>query len=274
MSSEYVRARPHPALAGLVVGYSGYREHSATPLRRRQAPTGGCPLILSFDPPIRLHGPAGPVVRRSFLAGMRDAAVLTEFTGSQAGVQVDLTPLGMFGLLGRPMSELTNRTPRLDELGLPEPAARPQRLGEDPGWPERFARVDTVLLGLLDPGRARPDPEVVWAWGRLVRTTGAVGVEELAAATGWSRRHLLTRFRAQVGLSPKAAARVLRFRHAAGLLMPAGPGGGPPAVHSGRPGIADVAAAAGHADHSHLVREFRALAGCTPSQFVAEWWHA
>lgn len=51
-------------------------------------------------------------------------------------------------------------------------------------------------------------------------------------------------------------------------------GGGPPAAHSGHPGIADIAAAAGYADHSHLVRDFRSLAGCTPSQLVAEWWQA
>ena len=96
-----------------------------------------------------------------------------------------------------------------------------------------------------------------------------MGIQPLADATGWSRRHLLTRFRAQVGLAPKTAARVLRFRRAAGLLVPPGSDGGP-----GRPvprGLADVAAECGYADHAHLVREFRALAGCTPTAYLAEW---
>jgi transcriptional regulator GlxA family with amidase domain len=84
-------------------------------------------------------------------------------------------------------------------------------------------------------------------------------VGELAEAVGWSRRRLLTRFTAQVGLGPKAAARVLRFRHAAGLL-----------TAPGARTIAEVAAAAGYADHSHLVREFRALAGCPPSGFTPD----
>lgn len=89
----------------------------------------------------------------------------------------------------------------------------------------------------------------------------------LADDVGWSRRHLLTRFRRQVGLSPTATGRVLRFRHAARLLVPgAGPGRVPTADR-----IADLAAECGYADHSHLVREFRALAGCTPSAFVAGW---
>lgn len=262
---EFRAGRPHPALAGLVLGYGGYREYSPVPVRRRQAPTGSCTLILSFAPALRLHGPAGPVVSTSFLAGMHDGAVVTEFTGAQHGVQVNLTPLGAHVLLGRPMRELTNLTPRLDELGVPELAGLPARLAHDPGWPQRFARIDGVLRGLLDVSTTRPDPEVVWAWARLTATAGRTGVAELAAGTGWSRRHLLTRFRAQVGLAPKPAARVLRFQRAAELLVPT------TGTCRGAITISEVAADCGYADQSHLVREFHALAGCTPTTYVTEW---
>ncbi|MCO1653489.1 AraC family transcriptional regulator [Pseudonocardia humida] len=256
---EYVLGRPHRALAGLVLRYQGYREFSSTALRRRQPPAGSCTLILGLGPPLRLFGPAGPTAPTSFLAGMHDAAVITEFTGAQHGLQVDLTPLGTYTLLGRPMPELTNRVPRLDELDAPALAGLPERLAAEPDWPRRFARLDAALLTILDAARRRPDPEVGWAWRELARTAGAVGVARLAEETGWSRRHLLTRFRTQVGLAPKVAGRVLRFQRAAGLLV-AGTGGT----------IADVAATCGYADHAHLDREFRALAGCTPSAFLAE----
>ncbi len=256
-ASAYVSGRPHPRLAGLVLGYTGYRELSARPVRRREAPNGRCVLVLGLGPPIRLLGPAGPDVPTSFLAGMHDTPVITEFTGAQHGVQVDLTPLGVFTLLGRPMPELTNRAPRLDQLGRPELAALPERLAGDRGWAERFARIDAALLSGLDGSRARPDAEVAWAWRRLERSGGRVGVRELAAGTGWSRRHLQERFRSQIGLTPKTAARVLRFRRAAGRLAPGT--------------LADVAADCGYADHAHLAREFRALAGCPPSQYLAEW---
>lgn len=256
--AEFVSGRPHPALAPLVVRYTGYREHSAVALRRRQAPSAACTLILSLEPVLRLHGPAGPVVQRSFLAGMHDAQVLTEFTGHQAGVQVDLTPLGTHLLLGRPLSALTNLTPALHELDAPPLQALPDRLAADGGWAARFARVDATLLDMARASRTRPDREVAWAWRELRRTHGGSGVEELADAVGWSRRRLLRRFTAQVGLGPKTAARVLRFRRAADLL---GAGGCT---------VAEVAAATGHADHSHLVREFRSLAGCTPTQYLAE----
>jgi AraC-like DNA-binding protein len=269
MDAEYVLSRPHAALARYVVRYLGYREHSSAPVRRRQAPVGSCTLILSLGPPIRLYGPAGPSVPASFLAGMHDGPVLTEFTGHQHGLQVDLSPLGVFALLGRPMPEFTNVTPQLTELDVPELAALPTRLAEVPDWPQRFALLDDVLLRRLDTSAARPDPEVAWAWRRLVRSAGRVGVQELADDTGWSRRHLLTRFRAQVGLAPKTTARVLRFHHAARLLVPGSVYDGKPSVDP--PSISEVAAACGYADHAHLVREFHALAGCTPSEYLAEW---
>jgi AraC-like DNA-binding protein len=267
--TEYVLGRPHPALAGRVLRYLGYREHSSTPVRRRQAPAGSCTLIVGLGPPIRLYGPAGPSAPTSFLAGMHDAAVHTEFTGIQHGVQVDLSPLGVFALLGRPMPELTNVAPPLGELDEPGMAALPARLADAPDWPRRFALLDDVLLRRLEATVARPDPEVAWVWQRLVRSAGRATVQELADDTGWSRRHLLTRFRGQVGLAPKPAARVLRFQRAARLLAPA-------AVHDGVAvprvsSIADVAAACGFADHAHLVREFRALAGCTPTEYLTEW---
>jgi AraC-like DNA-binding protein len=266
---EYVSGRPHRALTGLVLDYGGYVELSHTPVRRRQAPTGAIALILAFGPPLRLYGPAGPSSPSSFLAGMHDTAVVTEFVGVQRGVQVNLTPLGGYVLLGTAMDALANRVPQLDELSVPALAGLPEQLAEAPGWPARFARVDATLLRLRAAARRLPDPEVTWAWQTLRRTAGAAGVAELAAGTGWSRRHLLNRFRAQVGLSPKTAARVVRFERASRMLVPVLADGGPgaPVERS----IAMVAAHCGYADHAHLTREFRALAGVTPSAYVAEW---
>jgi transcriptional regulator GlxA family with amidase domain len=88
-------------------------------------------------------------------------------------------------------------------------------------------------------------------------------VAELARETGWSARHLDNRFRAEIGLTPKAAARVIRFDRARRMLMRRVGAGGPPA-------LADLAAAGGYYDQAHLAREFRGLAGVPPSRWLAE----
>lgn len=260
MEAQFVPARPPAALAAHVRRWLGYREYSAEPLRRRQAPVGSCALIIGFGHRIRLEGGFGSVHTESFVAGMSDRPVLTEFRGEQHGMQVDLTPLGLYTLLGHPMSALTGRVPALTELDDPELAALPARLAALAGWAQRFAHLEEVLARrLLDDRARRPDPEVRHAWDRLSGTGGTVRVAELASETGWSRRHLLTRFRDQVGLAPKVAGRVLRFQRASGLVM------------AGAGSIAEVAATCGYADQPHLVREFRSLAGVTPTAFRAEW---
>ena len=106
-------------------------------------------------------------------------------------------------------------------------------------------------------------PEVSWAWRELLREGGAIRVSELAAGTGWSERHLTGRFRAEIGLAPKAAARVIRFDRARKLLVRRLTVGGDYL-------LADLAADCGYFDQAHLAREFRALAGCPPSQWLAE----
>lgn len=268
--SEYRLGIPHPALANHVVSYSAYRESSAVTVRRRQAPDGLCPLILGLAGTLHLHGPSGTTTPQAFLAGMHDRAVLTEFTGEQWGVQVNLTPLGAYELLGRPMSNLANRAVPLDALDAADLARLPTQLATDADWPTRFARVDAVLQLRLQESTARADPAILWAWKRLEASAGAVEVRELATQVGMSRRHLLTLFRQQIGLTPKTVARVQRFRRATLMLAPADPAGGPPRSAVVRT-IGAIAATCGYTDHSHLVREFHALAGCTPSQYVAEW---
>ena len=126
--------------------------------------------------------------------------------------------------------------------------------------------LDEILLrraGLSWAADAAVAPEVSWAWRELLREGGAIRVSELAAGTGWSERHLTSRFRAEIGLAPKAAARVIRFDRARKLLVRKLTAGGDYL-------LADLAADCGYFDQAHLAREFRALAGCPPSQWLAE----
>jgi len=241
---QLARHPADPRLAGLVVDACGYTELSDRPVTRRQLPHPAVTVILNLGPPISVDG----VARRTFVAGMHDVWSTTEFTGAQCGVELRLTPLGARRLLGMPADELTNVVtplPLLDRLA--------ERLAALPDWGQR---LDVALASVAADG-PDPDPAVAWAWRVLRRRGGDVPIGALAAEIGWSRRHFATRFRAEIGLSPKVAARVLRLGQARSLLVNGVPAG-------------SVAARCGYTDQSHLVREFRALAGCTPSAYVAE----
>lgn len=70
-----------------------------------------------------------------------------------------------------------------------------------PGSNHRDGCYVSFVAGLDD--RHVPMPEVRHAWHRIRDSGGRVRVGELAADTGWSRRHLAERFRRELGLSPK-----------------------------------------------------------------------
>ena len=96
------------------------------------------------------------------------------------------------------------------------------------------------------------------------------GRPELASQVGWSPRYLQRRLLAETGLTPKAAARVTRFDRARRICSarPSRPAQG--RLATGRLTLVDVAAGCGYDDQAHLAREFRALAGCPPSAWLAE----
>ena len=83
-------------------------------------------------------------------------------------------------------------------------------------------------------------------------------ISTLADAVGYSDRRLSTLFDAEIGLTPKTAARVIRFDRARRAIQAAAPG------QMGR-----IAAEHGYADQSHLVRDF-APRGRSPTKWLAE----
>jgi transcriptional regulator GlxA family with amidase domain len=84
------------------------------------------------------------------------------------------------------------------------------QLRETPSRRQQFALLDAHLLRHAQDG-PESAPEVVWAWRRLTATGGKLPIRRLAAEVRWSHKHLITRFRQQVGLPPKNAARLVRF---------------------------------------------------------------
>jgi AraC-like DNA-binding protein len=249
---------PHPGLADHVSGYTGYVERSVLPLRRREVANGSVVMIISFGDSIDVKLSADPAAtrQRSFVAGLHDGFVFNEHGGRQTGVQVDLTPLGAYRVLGVPPSEFANGVVPLDALGSRALAELADRLASAADWPARFDLLDRAFLRWAAEG-PQPDTAVSWAWGQLRRAHGQVAVKVLADEIGWSHRHFVARFRHHIGLAPKPTARVLRFQRAVELL-----------TADDSTTISDVAASCGYADHSHLVRDFRDLAGCTPSALL------
>jgi AraC-like DNA-binding protein len=235
---------PHPALRPHVRGvYTAYHEEVPGGVWRLEVPHPGIVLIVSLGPSIAVGGDP----RTSFVAGLYEAPVTAGHDGVQHGVQINLTPLGARMILGLPMRELTSTAADMGDVLGAEGAVLGERLSALADWRARFAALDAFFLRrLLAAAPLRPD--VVYAWSRLHAAAGALPIARLCQELGCSRRHLAARFGEEVGLAPKAMARVLRFHRAVRLV-------------AGGEELAAVAAACGYYDQPHLTREFRPSPG-------------
>ena len=190
-----------------------------------------------------------------WIAGLADRYGVVGFGRRYASLDLELTPLGAWTVLGFPLSELDGQILRLDDAFGAAGRRLVEQLRDAPDWNVRFDVVEAFLLARAAAG-PRATPAVAWALSRLWETDGRERVDSLAARLGCSRRYLHARFREQVGLPPKTVARLIRF------------GAVRRRIERAPLRWADVAYECGYADQSHLNRDFRELAGTTPSDFV------
>jgi len=96
-------------------------------------------------------------------------------------------------------------------------------------------------------------PAIAEALSRF--STGA-DVRGVVTDSGYSHRHFIALFEGAVGLTPKRYARVLRFRDTL-------------AHWAAEPSIslAELALARGYGDQAHFNRDFREMAGISPTDY-------
>jgi AraC-like DNA-binding protein len=193
---------------------------------------------------------------QAVLGGLHDSPALIAHDGNQEGIAVQLSPLGSRKVIGLPAAELFDLSIEFDEATGDAGVELSERLQDAGDWETRFSVCDRVLTGLLSDDDVTL--ELAVAWTSLARTGGRVPVAELASEVGYTRQHLNHRFRQEFGLSPKRAARLIRFDRAAGALM-----------RTSIPDLSAVAVSSGYYDHAHMCRDFALIAGCTPTELVA-----
>lgn len=237
---------------------AGFRGRGDTPVDLQMVPYPAVTVFVDFGDAELVDGAGGERRRGSAVVGLAPGRVRA--CGRDVDVlQVRLSPVVAHAVLGA-SAEPGVAVVALDELWGRDAERLHERLHAAGSWDERFAVMAAVLARRHETGRA-VDPEVAFVWRRLVASRGRVRVERLATEVGWSRKRLWSRFRSQIGLTPKRAATLVRFDHVAHRLA------------AGQ-SAARVAAENGFVDQSHLCRDVMAFAGMTPTAVAAAPWLA
>lgn len=272
---EYVAGTPLPALKRWLTEYKGYYEALAHPLHRLQVPRAQVFLIFGFGDDLHIRSvdqrsAAGSVVSRrstadsrtdpkvlqSFVVGIEASPLVSEHFGVRHCIEIPLSPCIAHRLFRGTTAEFATEVVALEDIWGQDANSLTAQMSEQPSWLQRFALIDQVLMEKIAQSNRRVRPEIRWAWNQLKSQGGCLPIRQLAKAIGWSERHFAKCFREDIGITPKAAARQIRFTQAHHLLM----------TEEEQP-LSEIALTCGYSDQSHFTREFHAFSGSSPKMF-------
>jgi len=266
----YVVMRPtEPALVPFVEVFwyfAGQPAHG----RERVLPSGSMQLLVNLhEDELRTYAADGAARRvgGAVLQGVFRGPEVIDTAQQRTIAGVGFRAGGAFPFFALPASETTGALVALDTLwgrdgavlrdrllSARRPAGAPQAepLATSAGAVAVLRELEAALLARV----ARPlvpDPAIAFAVGALERGAAVGSVAERLGMTGKRFGH---RFGERIGLTPKRFARVRRFQRVLGSITP---------------GLqvdwARLAAERGFYDQAHLIHDFRAMSGLSPSQY-------
>ncbi|HET6989049.1 MAG TPA: helix-turn-helix domain-containing protein [Kribbella sp.] len=247
--SPVISGKAHPAVRRLLArSYAGFTEATEPAGEFVLPATTSVLLILKIEDSV-LRPP-------QFVNGVHGSWQRIEGECAPSYLEVWLAPLGAYAVLGLPMDELNGQMVDLYDVLEGQGDRLAEQVRDAPSWQRRFELIDEFLLRRMDRGRA-PDPQVAAAWRRVVADGGAARIGAVAREVGWSHKHLIAKFRQQVGLTPKTASQLVRLERVWQLLA------------SNRASRWEqIAVEAGYADQAHLIRDFRRFTGTSPTALL------
>ena len=252
---HYYEVRPDERLRPFVRCIWGLRGPVPRDIER-VLPDGCCEFILHCGDPFTQHSAhAAWTQPREMFVGPSQHAICIQPGAFVDVIAIRFRPGGAAVLLPAPLVEYRENVLSRDTCGIDFGFAAIDALAALSDA-ERVQLLERVLLSRT--ATLRVDAAVRYSRQRIAETSGAVRVDVLASETGLTIRQLERRFATVVGLTPKALARVIRLQRAIAL------------ARNGRATLASIAAAAGYADQAHFNRQFREIAGVTPTQFFRE----
>lgn len=250
--------RPEAPLDRLVAFVWASDDYVAQAPRERVLPTGGQSLVIHLgESPVRIYEDERAAEAETFDAILCGARQRPLIIGTALGptVGAHFKPGGARAFFDVPADALAGETVSLEALWGAQARSLRERLVEAASPRERARLLEAFLAR-----RVRRSFELhpaLRASLEAFEELDLASVAEVNRRTGLSPKRLSALFRDGVGLRPKSYWRVRRFRAALRDL------------EQGALRGAALAVDHGYFDQAHFLREFRALAGSSPREYLA-----
>ncbi|MCG8308327.1 MAG: helix-turn-helix domain-containing protein [Cytophagales bacterium] len=179
-------------------------------------------------------------------------------TGHLELFSIMFTPFGARYLFNFPISEFSDQSipAELIYKSLNDEVA--SGLFEAKTPEEKRKVVEKSFLKILNRTTFGNLERVIFIFHRINESKGNVDITKLASHACWSRKQFERNFYDHVGITPKKYLRIVRFQHALH-------------VKELRPDISltQLAVTCNYYDQSHMINDFRYLAGISPKEYFA-----
>jgi AraC-like DNA-binding protein len=258
---RYVQYKPAPPL-DVFVDYLWSLSDSPPHAKERIMPCGTLELVINLaQDEIRVYGVSDHAVPQrhagAVVSGAFDRPFVIDTREHASIVGVHFKPGGAAPFLSLPADRLLDMHASLADLWSSGEAARlRERLCAARTSAARFQLLEQALLGRMRRPAERQ---------RLVRAAlqqmqpGLTSVRDVVSELGISHRRFIELFEQEVGLTPKVFLRVRRFQRVLAMTK-----------RSVAPQWSRLAQLCGYFDQSHLIRDFHAFAGLTPTQYLSQ----
>ncbi|MDR8393904.1 helix-turn-helix domain-containing protein [Aliifodinibius sp. S!AR15-10] len=230
-------------------------------VKERVLPTGSSQLIINLEDTRFRHFEGVQQDKtqeydRAIIAGIHSHPVFLDSRTRASTMGVVLKPGALQALFGYPADEFRDQVISFANVTTADIPALRQQLDEATTSKLKFSLLESFLNNHLDR-EFQPNPAVLFSARQLAHPNGLHSVSEISDKTGYSRRRLTELFRNAAGFTPKEFARVQRFQRALKKIRK---------PHF--PDLPDIALSSGYYDQAHFNRDFKALSGLTPTQYL------
>jgi AraC-like DNA-binding protein len=254
---------PGPPLIEFVERFWFYEGLDVPHRRERVLPDGSVNLMINLcGEPRRLFDrereDRSQDFRRAWVSGAHSEYIVIDARPLSSLIGVHFKPGGAAPFLGLPAGELRDRVIELDSLMAAAVSELRDSLLEAPTPAAKFRLFERFLIARAK-GRPERSPATAHALRRFQAVPHMVTVDAVAHELGISHKHLIARFHAEVGLTPKRFCRIRRFQQVLARI------GQQAAVD-----WADLACACGYYDQAHFIQEFQGFSGLNPTAYLRE----
>ena len=252
---EFRTIQPSPLLTPYVKNYWLLRTASNSAALARTVPTGMMSLIFHRGSRLlSIHD--NKLHPRAFLTGQERTFADLEYTGQVDMISVVFRPAGVRAFFDLPINTIYNQRVTAGDIEDKELAGLEYSLTstEDDGLCVMLIEQFLLkrLCHLAEHTLLRLDATIHQI------NLGQTDVARLADTACLSRKQFQRVFSEYVGANPKEFARTIRFQRALHILETA-----PDTT------LVELAYECGYFDQSHLIKEFKALSGYTPGEYLA-----